>query len=290
MKISQQFCAFIDILGFKNRMQNFEEALEYYLSYFNTYRLLNEMHNTLVDVEGVNIFSDPDVEDIILSDSIIMHSPNWKALTFRLANIMSWLLSSGFLFRGGVGYGKQYSDIDIGKTCIVSEGLIQAVEIESKVSKYPRIVISQSALSEMLRQADSPFDLKNMMIQSEDNLWFINPFFLNPNIEQIMRTLEHEIERYKGEGFIDKYLWMSELCYYFREKHFVREHPFEYYSKGLPVDPLYADFGCSTIRFFYPKVFSVGAFGAFDYEIDIEIYKQTLKQNYAQLAQQRAEK
>ena len=91
---------------------------------------------------------------------------------------MSNLLGLGFLFRGGMGYGKHYSDIKPGHTYIVSEGLVQAVEIESHISSYPRIVISEPALKQILNQMNSLYDLNNILIQSDDNFWFLNPFFL----------------------------------------------------------------------------------------------------------------
>ena len=40
MNYNEQFCAFIDILGFKNQMRNFENALEFYKDFFNEYNVL----------------------------------------------------------------------------------------------------------------------------------------------------------------------------------------------------------------------------------------------------------
>lgn len=81
------------------------------------------------------------------------------------------------MFRGGIGYGKYFSNITSQDIQIVSEGLVQAYEVESNVAKYPRIVLHESALNTILDSVSSIWDLDHMLIQSEDNLWFINPFF-----------------------------------------------------------------------------------------------------------------
>ena len=45
MCIENRYCAFIDILGFKNKMKNFEDALKYDQSYFQT--SFKYIHKTL---------------------------------------------------------------------------------------------------------------------------------------------------------------------------------------------------------------------------------------------------
>lgn len=283
MEYSEQFCIFIDILGFKNRMKNFEDALAYYKQFFAIFDAFDKIHCTIskevTDISN-KIFSHYDntssyIENITFSDSIIFYSANWKALLFRAANVMSFLLSSGFLFRGGVGYGKHYSDIKLGHTRIVSEGLVQAVEIESKTSIYPRIVISDPALKQIVIEMKSLYDLNNMLIQSEDNLWFINPFFLEPNIPQIYKHTECNIKEYNTEKFVEKYLWMKELCLYFLDQQNIRLHPCDYYLNNASIP-----------HFFYPKTFHVGILGAKNYPLSNTIYNQSYQTNIDQIIQQ----
>lgn len=283
MNFSEQFCAFIDILGFKNKMQNFEEALEYYKHFFTSYKAFDKMHDNIlqnvsdalqnkVPLSGSSMKS---VESMIFSDSIILYSSDWTSLLFRITNVMSHLLSSGFLFRGGIGYGKHYSDIQLGQTYIVSEGLVQAVEIEGKISNYPRIVISQSALEQILNQMNSLYDLNNMLIQSEDNRWFLNPFFLNPDITLVHQRIVQDIDTYHTEKFVEKYFWMHELCNYFHEQNYVRKFPSKYYLND-------------TIQqhFFYPKTFHYQVYGDFNYSLSQIIYKQSFQTNIKQVMQQ----
>lgn len=140
-------------------MKNFDDALTYYKRFFAFFDAFDKMHSSIVkevsDALSKNFSQDNTsscIENITFSDSIIFYSTDWKALLLRAANVMSFLLSSGFLFRGGIGYGKHYSDLQPGHTYIVSEGLVQAVEIESKISIYPRIVISEPALKQIVNE------------------------------------------------------------------------------------------------------------------------------------------
>lgn len=282
MDNSKQFCIFIDILGFKNRMKNFEDALIYYKRFFAVFDAFDKMHSSIVKEVSNTLkqnFSQDNsssyIGNITFSDSIVFYSTDWKALLFRVANVMSFLLSSGFLFRGGVGYGKHYSDIQPGHTYIVSEGLVQAVEIESKISIYPRIVISEPALKQIAVEMKSLYDLNNMLIQSEDDLWFINPFFLNPDISEIYKQTECNIKKYDAERFVEKYLWMKELCIYFREQQNIRTHPSDYYLNNAAIP-----------HFFYPKTFHVGILGTKNYSLSNAIYSQSYQTNIGQIMQQ----
>lgn len=43
MEIENKFCAFIDILGFKNKTKNFENAVKYYKDYIRCYDLFTSI-------------------------------------------------------------------------------------------------------------------------------------------------------------------------------------------------------------------------------------------------------
>ncbi len=280
---NNQFCVFIDILGFKDRMKNFEEAFEYYKRFFHAYSVMSKNHEwlldtvskTLEDKSAQTMGCKTEVNSMIFSDSIVLYSEDWKSLLFRVSDVMSYLLSFGFLFRGGIGYGKHYSDVQLGNTYIVSEGLVQAVEIESKISNYPRIVMSQQALLEITKQMKSLYDLNNILIQGDDNSWFINPFFLNTDISDIYKNMKEQINKYSDKKFVGKYIWMKELCEYFSMQMDIHREPMNYY---LDTSLKY--------HFFYPKTFHVGIYNEKSYLISESIYKQTYLENIEQIMQQ----
>lgn len=287
MNYDKQFCVFIDILGFKNRMKNFDDAFVYYKQFFAAFDAFDKMHNDILRKVSDALHDDLSQNDdlssyvgnIVFSDSIIFYSTDWKALLFRTANVMSNLLGLGFLFRGGMGYGKHYSDIKPGHTYIVSEGLAQAVEIESHISSYPRIVISEPALKQILNQMNSLYDLNNILIQSDDNFWFLNPFFLNPDITEIYERMECSIKEYASEKFVEKYIWMKELCLYFCKQQHIRVHPSNYYMDNTTIP-----------HFFYPKTFHLEIFGDKNYSLSSTIYNQSYQSNIDQIIQQESNK
>ena len=47
MEIENKFCAFIDILGFKNKTKNFENAVKYYKDYIRCYDLFTSIDTTI---------------------------------------------------------------------------------------------------------------------------------------------------------------------------------------------------------------------------------------------------
>ena len=55
MEIENKFCAFIDILGFKNKTKNFENAVKYYKDYIRCYDLFTSIDkNIFADINGEN--------------------------------------------------------------------------------------------------------------------------------------------------------------------------------------------------------------------------------------------
>ena len=84
MDNSKQFCIFIDILGFKNKMKNFEDALTYYKRFFADFDAFDRMHNSIVkevsNALNQNFSQDnssSSIGNITFSDSIIFYSTDW---------------------------------------------------------------------------------------------------------------------------------------------------------------------------------------------------------------------
>lgn len=290
MCVENKYCAFIDILGFKNKMKNFEDALQYYQTYFSAYRGLERMHDEMVKAVQAALPGQQEdsssVQSYCFSDSIILSSSDWKTLFFRICNTMSFMLSFGFVFRGGIGYGKHFCDTTDRDFYVVSEGLVSAVKVESSVARYPRIVLHESALNAVVDSAKSAWDLRNMLIQSEDDLWFINPFFLNPDIRDIHTRVKEWIDEFRGEAFVDKYLWMNDLCELFMHQDEIRENPGQYFEGKLWREN--PEQSCEH-HFFYPRIFQMGILGKFNYSLDISMYRRKYAENYMDLITQRSE-
>jgi hypothetical protein len=142
----QRIIAFIDILAFKDLIKIFDrddilkmlKALEHTQNYLYTAR--NKTHPTQKSETplGQTITA--------FSDSIVISYPTdkngvFQALLSDLYIFQKKLLSLGFAFRGAIDIGDLYHD---GQT-IFGPALVNAYELESKVSIYPRIIISKQA-------------------------------------------------------------------------------------------------------------------------------------------------
>ena len=275
-----KFCAFIDILGFKNKIaEDYEEAKLFYQKCMSFLKSTDTMLLEMRKQEPLLNSKQSDVEFAIFSDSVIIYGKDFNDLLFRLSNITSWLNSYGFFFRGGIGYGKHFSDISPTNYLIVSEGLVQAATIESKKAIYPRIVIDEIALNAILSDSNVKYHtLSHYFIQDYNNLWFINPLFLNPDISDIYYLSIKKIKEYEGKDFQNKYIWIKELCNYFDSKYLIRANPDLYYcNQNIQKDYL----------FYYPAIFSFTRFGdKFNYTIKLNTYQKTFKENIEDIYKQ----
>lgn len=157
--------AFIDILGFKEHVQNFPrdqklfKRLHYALLRIKTIERLklSPTKNRVSDLE-VNIFSD----SIVIS----AQEQNLDDLITAIGYLQADLLYVGMLARGGVAKGGLIHIDGI----VYGESLIRAYELESKAAVYPRIIIDNALYAEYAKTF-IPW-VKNDV----DGLVFIDPF------------------------------------------------------------------------------------------------------------------
>jgi len=166
--------AFLDILGFRSLINDSEndqsKIITIYkaLEYLKTYEKPKEWSLDFIEIEedaqkkGVNTF------DIIektnctcFSDSIVVSAiidennieEIISTLIANIAYISSVLLEEGILLRGGMTIGRL---IHQENGVILGQGLIDAYELESKYSKYPRIILSDK----LIQKLNYPFHKK----------------------------------------------------------------------------------------------------------------------------------
>ena len=81
MEFEKRFCAFIDILGFKEKTKNFEDAVNYYKDYIRSYHvLLNTIKKVWEAVsESLNQENNStEVEEIIFLTQLFYISIDWS--------------------------------------------------------------------------------------------------------------------------------------------------------------------------------------------------------------------
>lgn len=177
---------FIDILGFKNLVENrSENEMREILSLFH--RLNNEspfsrdihkdstLLKELARTIKIIFFSDsvvriryaPDYEKSNICDGLYMCILEKELLI--LAEIQSDLLKKGILIRGGITIGDIFYDNETYQ--LFGKAMTRAYELESKIANYPRIIIDPTFSNVYARSIDfieSPIYIDSEMIFSVD--------------------------------------------------------------------------------------------------------------------------
>ena len=183
--------AFIDILGFKQFISDHDE--NQYSTVLS--KIKNAIEDSILSVTSNSNFEiksewQDDIDYIeyrMFSDCFTFAIPffdnevdylNQLTLMLRLIRDFQYkMLLNGFIIRGGISIGSFYSD----RNMIFSKGLVNAYEIESKVSVVPRIIVDDKIIIKTKeynsRQKVNPF-LVDILIRDNflDSNYFINSF------------------------------------------------------------------------------------------------------------------
>jgi len=209
MKTEKYIVAFIDILGFKKMIEEFDEGKQP--------NLLNDIA-AVVDSVSSFLREEPNyqTEDFnkwkqrlvvkSFSDCFCIAIPfEYRALDFNthiklfyqhVALFQVAFFQKGFLVRGGISVGSFFHNENI----IFSGGLVSAYKLESKRARFPRILVSEIFLEEV-RNLKTAYK-KSMFIKE------FSEVFLNPFNYALIDSREANIEKKRiedllpGDGFI----------------------------------------------------------------------------------------
>lgn len=154
-KYNDRYCAFIDILGFRQLIESLSneagkvQALREILSGVHRPRTsLGESIRTQSISDAVALSAEVNVEGL----AAMMHTITYLSLD---------LLCQGFLVRGAVVKGPLYHD----DSMVFGKALVRAYQLESEVVRYPRIMIVREVRDDILKLRPN---LTQMLRQSED--------------------------------------------------------------------------------------------------------------------------
>lgn len=212
----ESYCAFLDILGYKNQSVRFFEKK------FNLYgRFLRALKYSGLANDASKIFVKSDLLKVqFFSDSIVISHPVGDDALFnvlQLCSVFSSHLSyEGLFVRGGLSKGRHFeeSDSHFNASFLCSEALQEAYDLESNFAIYPRILIHEK----VMRDVDG---FSRNFVAKDCGCEFVHfsPFIINAqggNIGEVQSEmadiyklyLSHENGRIK-----DKYEWL--LSYYY---------------------------------------------------------------------------
>lgn len=186
VELKQHYVAFLDILGF-SEMVNADSQGDDQINLLKLYRCHQSLSQIFRDHADCTITQ--------FSDSVVIAKPydatHFQWFAERVADYQRMLLDEGLLCRGGIAVNKHYSV----NSFTFSAGLITAYKIESRLARYPRVVISPEVLDLVYP------DLKKIpksLIHEDDGLFFIDylgltskkrPAALKASIEAIITSL-----------------------------------------------------------------------------------------------------
>ncbi len=247
---SSRIVAFIDILGFSNLVHESEmdtdkanlllgvlKDIESFIDKENRLVKFSEEFNTKNIKIDYTQFSD----SIVLSTEIVfpmiydIEVPNYNNLMY-ICSLISFLqakyMNDGILMRGGVTWGSIYHENNI---CF-GPAFIRAYQIESKMAKYPRVVIDPELID--LNLIPTPYknndhypyminSLKEYLfvLDNVDNNYFINFMLLNTfkqNVDPIVEILNQKLSNLittneDDKKVIDKLNWLRDKISVFKK-------------------------------------------------------------------------
>jgi hypothetical protein len=246
-KIKECFVAFIDVLGFKDMIEEDNGSGKYLEIVKNAVekgtRLLkqrqedsNHSYRFWYEEFKVKSFSDCFCFSIPLefNNGEKDYKQNLVAFYGWIKVFYNELLNQGFLCRGGISQGWHYSDDDI----IFSKALIDAYLIESKRATHPIIMIDEKLRIEIKNKYFEQEEYYPFMF-AHDNAGrnFLHPFnysvvdemffshktsqsidsdikVRNELLEKYLVTLDNKIKSNAGKVQVDKYQWLKEFILY----------------------------------------------------------------------------
>lgn len=200
------FVAFIDLLGFSDMVKHDLEAPNGQEKYVQK---LFEIHSSTLALQETGFH----VNLIQFSDSIVLsteYNPrNFDAFLNIIGQYQYNLFCKGILSRGGIAYGKHFFENGF----LYSMGLIEAYRIESKIAKYPRIVISTDLFD--LIYSDQSYTRIAPIMKENDDLFFID-YLEHGRIEENCKYLNEILKTAVSPEVKEKHLWLLD---YFIEKY-----------------------------------------------------------------------
>ena len=220
MDYEDRLIIYIDILGFSSFINYTSETrvnspnkilrINNFLNLIKKFFTINDI--TLSKTRQVTSFSDLIVISINLNEI--------ENIDLEIKDIFFLLLTSylnGFLLRGAITYGKLIHT----ENAIFGPGLINAYEKERTIAKYPRVIIDDVIISDLLdleKMSKLPQNCRDFILRDFDGLFYIDIFnSIRENVDnlweylQIIRSICNILINMMENPLIkEKYTWLKD--------------------------------------------------------------------------------
>lgn len=233
-KYTERYVAFIDILGFKEAVYESPENAEKFNEITTALEHLSKVkdiaHTTVEHLKQSKEAIDQalgiwqDVKVTTFSDNILISAANnfvgLMAIGAYSCLVYNSLFANGFFARGGITKGDLFESNGV----VFGKALIDAYELESKTSIYPRILISSSIIDDVKKATGFYIE------QDFDGSYFLDVFYpdinklkenwqertgLNLDLQQGKLKLIEELLKTHNQSVRSKLFWLAK---YFNAK------------------------------------------------------------------------
>lgn len=234
VEFNESLVAFLDILGFKNKILSNQESSEDYFS------------SVIQEIDGLKIVKEG-LKAILISDSIVLSFPNITRNNFRelcvaVARIQVTLAKKNIWLRGAITYGGFFSGFrgeNDWAQVTVGQGLSDAYVMESRWAIYPRVIIDPKLIlklshirSDLIYELNDPKSLLRTPLFDysavDDQVYKLPITYLEPdavwvnygeilcrNREDLNQVIDFiRLELYSGNDHYKKYKWLQHYLYY----------------------------------------------------------------------------
>lgn len=210
IQFKQAIVGFVDILGFSNMVAADSHKVENPVYLERISKVISAVSELGKDI---------DFEIRQFSDSIVTATPyapeNFLKLCELLAELQRKALLEGILLRGGVAFGRHFSD----NALMYSSGLINAYNLERLEARFPRIIIDRNLIGLIAGTAPQFFG-KNAgqfatLLTDFDDVKFIH-YLAQKDIDQyagIIQKLLIAVKNANG-NIVEKYAWLTRYYNY----------------------------------------------------------------------------
>ena len=220
MDYEDRLIIYIDILGFTNFINYTSETrvnssnkilrISNFLNLVKKFFTVNDI--TLSKTRQVTSFSDLIVVSINLNEI--------ENIDLEIKEIFYLLLTSylnGFLLRGSIVYGKLIHT----ENTLFGPGLINAYDRERTMAKFPRIIIDDVIVSDLLdleNISKLPQNCKDFIFRDSDGVYYIDIFYsIRENVDNFWEYLQLIksicnilIDMMDNPLLKEKYLWLKD--------------------------------------------------------------------------------
>lgn len=135
---TERYCAFIDILGFRNLVDALEREK---VAPTEIFRVLSAVHvrKQAIRQQEADLRSQSISDGVALSAA--MNAAGLDAICTAAEELSRMLLRSGYFARGAITKGSLYHDGNM----VFGPAFLEAYRLETEVAKFPRIMIQRTA-------------------------------------------------------------------------------------------------------------------------------------------------